>query len=121
MLGALEEIDTSMVNFSREQQRRERLATSAASSARAAMIAKKRYEAGLDSFLDLLDSETRMRAAQDQLTISETQAAVDVIALYKAMGGGWDVVPTLAKEEEKPAVKSESIVEPSEPASADDE
>ena len=101
VLGALEEVDTSMVNFSREQQRRARLATAAQSSAHAAKLAKQRYDAGLDSFLDVLDSESRMLAAEDQLAASETQAAVDVVALYKALGGGWDVVPALVTDELK--------------------
>ncbi len=91
VLGALEEVDTSMVNFSHEQQRRGRLVTAAQSSAHAYELAKKRYDAGIDSFIDLLDSQTRMLDAQDQLAVSETQAAQDLIALYKALGGGWEV------------------------------
>jgi multidrug efflux system outer membrane protein len=114
VLGALEEVDAGMVNFSREQQRRERLAQSAKSSAHAAMLAKKRFEAGLDSLRDVLDSESRMLAAKDQLAISETQAAVNVVALYKALGGGWDVAPNLAAEETKVTGEAKPIAEPAE-------
>ena len=105
VLGALAEVDTSMVNFSREQQRRTQLAQAAKSSTHAAMLAKMRFDAGLDSFLDVLDSDARMFAAQDQLVASETQAAVDVIALYKALGGGWEVVPAMAADEAAPVAE----------------
>ncbi len=89
VLTALEETDTSMVNFSREEQRRQRLASAAAASAKAANIARNRYQSGLDTFLDVLDAERRQLEAQDQLAVSETQLALNVVAVYKALGGGW--------------------------------
>jgi multidrug efflux system outer membrane protein len=93
VMGALEELDTAMVNFSREEERRARLLSSAKASARAANLARQRYEAGKDSFLDLLDAESRLLEAEDQLAVSETQAVVKLIAVYKALGGGWKLSP----------------------------
>ncbi|MBI1363745.1 MAG: efflux transporter outer membrane subunit [Proteobacteria bacterium] len=89
VLEALEELDSSMVRFSREEQRRARLLGAAESSAKAAKLARQRYEAGRDSFLDLLDTERRLLDAEDALASSETQAVLDLIAVYKALGGGW--------------------------------
>lgn len=92
VLQALEEVDSSIVNFAREQESNQNLKRSAAASAKAAELAKQRYESGLDSFLDLLDSENRLLSAQDALAVSEIQTAVKLVAVYKALGGGWEFV-----------------------------
>jgi outer membrane protein, multidrug efflux system len=94
VLSALEEVDTAMVNFSREEQRRYRLARSAEASAKAARLARQRYESGIDSFLDLLDAERRQLEAEDLLAGSDIQTALNVIAVYKALGGGWEMATT---------------------------
>lgn len=83
-----------MVNFSREEQRRYRLARSAEASAKAARLARQRYESGIDSFLDLLDAERRQLEAEDLLAGSDIQTALNVIAVYKALGGGWEMATT---------------------------
>jgi multidrug efflux system outer membrane protein len=93
VLIALEEIDTAMVNFSREEQRRDHLFKAAASSAKAANIAKRRFEAGIDSFLDVLDAERTLLEAENLLALSEVKTALDLITIYKALGGGWETAP----------------------------
>lgn len=108
VLTALEDTDTSMVNFSHEQKRRGQLVQSAESSMKAYQLSKARYEQGMDSFIDLLDTERSMLEAQDQLALSETQAATDLIALYKALGGGWEVAANLEAKPEVPASKDDA-------------
>ena len=92
VLQALEEVSTAMSDFSREEERRRRLTTAARASAKAAQLANQRYEAGMDSFLDVLDAERRLLETQDQLAISEIKVATDLIAIYRALGGGWQVM-----------------------------
>jgi len=48
-----------------------------------------RYQYGAADFLTVLDAERTLLQAQDQLAQSETNTATAVIALYKALGGGW--------------------------------
>src|SRR5699024_10777673 len=91
VLQALEEVSTAMSNFSREEERRQHLTVAAQSSAKAAKLAQQRYKAGLDSFLDVLDAQSRLLQAQDQLAISNIQVATDLISIYRALGGGWQV------------------------------
>lgn len=91
VLQALEEVSTAMTNFSREVERRRHLTIAAQASAKAAELARQRYRAGLDSFLDVLDAERRLLQAQDQLAISNIKVATDLIAIYRALGGGWQV------------------------------
>lgn len=91
VLDALEEVSTAMSDFNREEERRQRLTQSAQSSARAAKLARQRYDAGLDSFLDVLVAERQLLEAQDLLAISDIQVATNLINIYRALGGGWQV------------------------------
>jgi len=58
----------------------------------AADLARLRYRNGADSFLTVLDAESRLLQAQDQLAQSSTDTALTLVLLYKALGGGWQAV-----------------------------
>ncbi len=88
-LGALSETETAIVSFDSELARTAALKDAAAANVRAADLARKRYRAGVDNFLQVLDAERRVLESEDQLASSETAAVVALIALYKALGGGW--------------------------------
>ncbi len=92
VLEALEEISTAMTNYTNELKRRETLRKSAVASAEAATIARQRYNAGLDSFIDYLSADNTLLVAENSLATSEIAAATSLIAIYKALGGGWEVV-----------------------------
>ncbi|MEM6893801.1 MAG: TolC family protein [Bacteroidota bacterium] len=92
VLEALEEISTAMTNYTNELERRETLRKSSIASAEAAGIAKKRFNAGLDSFIDYLSADNTLLLAENQLAISEIASATSLIAIYKALGGGWEIV-----------------------------
>ncbi len=89
VLRALEETENAIVRYTREIVRRARLQIAANASQRAARLARVRYRGGVDSFINVLDAERRLLEAQTQLAISETETARSLIALYKALGGGW--------------------------------
>jgi outer membrane protein TolC len=69
--------------------RQESLRTSVAANRRAFELATERYASGLESYLAVLDAQRSVYAAEDQLVQSERNAAVTLIAVYKALGGGW--------------------------------
>jgi multidrug efflux system outer membrane protein len=58
-------------------------------SERAAKLAKIRYDAGAIDYLELLDAQRTQLAAEDQLAEAEAGINLRAIALYKALGGGW--------------------------------
>ncbi len=89
VLRALEETENAIVRYTREIVRRERLRIASDASEEAARLSRLRYEEGVDSFINVLDAERRLLEAQTQLAVSETEAARALIALYKALGGGW--------------------------------
>lgn len=92
VLEALEETQVALVRFSGEEQRRATLQQAAASAKQAASLARQRFDAGVDGFIDVLDAERTLLQAENTLAESETASAIDLIAIYKALGGGWQVV-----------------------------
>lgn len=90
ILTALEEVENALSAHGRELRRRESLRASVAANRRALALATERYTSGLDSFLSVLDAQRSVYAAEDQLAQSDRNASVTLIAVYKALGGGWE-------------------------------
>jgi multidrug efflux system outer membrane protein len=93
VLKALEETENALVTHARARDRLVQLTAAAQERDTAAQIARARYEGGLVGFLDVLDAERAQLTAQDQLAQSRTDAATSLIAVYKALGGGWEGAP----------------------------
>ncbi len=91
VLSALEEIQSAMSNFSNEEQRRAELQQAAASAKQSASMARNRFDSGYDNFLDVLDAERTLLEAEDTLASSETNSGLNLVAIYKALGGGWQL------------------------------
>ena len=89
VLLALEETDNALINFTRSRQRLEHLRVSAGAGGTAAELARLRYRNGVDSFLTVLDAERRVLELQDLLASGEMEAAQNLVAVYKALGGAW--------------------------------
>ena len=78
------------MDFGRQQAQRDHLAASARSSALAVDLANQRYRSGMVDFLTVLDAERTQLAVEDQLAQSQTRTATALVAVYKALGGGWE-------------------------------
>jgi multidrug efflux system outer membrane protein len=91
VLTALEETENALVDFGRQQAQRDHLAASAHSSALAVDLANQRYESGMADFLTVLDAERTQLAVEDELAQSQTRTVTALVAVYKALGGGWEI------------------------------
>ena len=89
ILIALEEVENALSAHGRELLRQESLSVSVTANRRALELATERYTSGLENFLAVLDAQRSLYAAEDQLVQSERNVAVALIAVYKALGGGW--------------------------------
>jgi NodT family efflux transporter outer membrane factor (OMF) lipoprotein len=90
VLVALEEAENAMTAFVREQTRRSHLADAAAEARRAVQFASTQYTEGLTDFQNVLDSQRATADLEDQLAQSRATITANLIALYKALGGGWE-------------------------------
>lgn len=89
-LTALQETETALSAYGRELDRRAALRRARDESAEAVRLARLRQEAGLDSFLTVLDAERTLAALEAQLAQSEAAVTSNQITLFKALGGGWE-------------------------------
>jgi multidrug efflux system outer membrane protein len=92
VLHALEETEDSLVAYNREKERREAVTSAVESSRQATGLANELYTRGLSDFLDVLDAQRQQLVSEDDLVQSDTSVVTDLIALYKALGGGWEVL-----------------------------
>jgi multidrug efflux system outer membrane protein len=102
VLSALVEAENAMVAFSREQQTRKNLQDSVAAAKRAVEISEKQYALGLIDFVTVLQAEMALSQSQDQLVQSEQRLSQNMVAVYKALGGGWPEEGHREAESRKP-------------------
>jgi NodT family efflux transporter outer membrane factor (OMF) lipoprotein len=89
VLGALHEVDDALTQYDAEQHRRDALRQAVAENRRALGLARARYSEGVVDFLQVLDVERNLLAAEQQLADSTTAVSTDLVQIYKALGGGW--------------------------------
>jgi outer membrane protein TolC len=92
VLTALEDVENALVAYGREQVRRAQLVQAVEANQRAVALSNELYRTGLGTFLNVLDSERALFASQSDLAQSEATVSTDVVALYKALGGGWEAI-----------------------------
>ena len=67
------------------------LARAVSSGEQAVAFSTQRYRAGLTGFLDVLLSQRTLFQSRQLLILSEQRLSVNLVALYKALGGGWQI------------------------------
>ena len=82
----------SLANYANELDRRAALQAARDQAAEAARLSRLRLDAGVDSFLSVLDAERTLAAADAQLAASDALVTTYQIALFKALAGGWGQV-----------------------------
>lgn len=89
VLLALEESANAFSDYAKRQQRLVSLVRQAEASRAAADQAAIRYREGTVDFLVLLDAERERLAAEDAQALAEVELYGGIVAIYKALGGGW--------------------------------
>lgn len=89
ILTALEDVENALTAYDKEQSRRQLLQESVDKSRRAVELANTLYQGGARDFLNVIDAERALALAEDQLVQSDRLIGTDLVALYKALGGGW--------------------------------
>ena len=94
VLQAFHDVDNALIAYRADQLRRERLAAAVSQSRRAQQIASERYRSGLSDFLEVLTAQRTVLQAEQDLASATTTVSTDLITLYKALGGGWEIDET---------------------------
>ena len=91
ILTALEDVENSLVSYSREQARYGSLNQAVTANRRAVEMSNELYTRGLVDFLNVLENQRALYASENDLAQSEAAMASNLVSLYKALGGGWDI------------------------------
>lgn len=90
VLEAHEEVARALVGYARLRDRRDSLRRAVEANRRAVDLANELWSRGLTDFLNVLQTQGDLFILQDQLAASEAAVSTNFIALYKALGGGWE-------------------------------
>lgn len=93
VLAALQDVEDGLSAVARLGDRVQALARANASADESLRLARFGFEAGLNDFLALLDSERSALTAADALVSARVELASAHVRLYKAIGGGWHAGP----------------------------
>jgi len=99
VLSAVQEVEDALVSCRQERLRLESLKQAVVAAEESIRLAALYYEKGLTNFQTVLDSQRALLALQDQRTVSYANVALNRIALYKALGGGWKTYQSGLKTE----------------------
>ena len=100
VLAALEEVENALKAYAEEQNRRAALVKAGDAARQAALLAQNKYEAGIIDFNEVLEAQRSQLSFEDELARSEGKVTTNLIALYKALGGGWAAEESLSENSE---------------------
>jgi outer membrane protein TolC len=117
VLNAAREVEDAMTGVYRSSQLTEVLSKSVASAKRSTQIAMLQYKEGLANYTRVLDSTRSLTAQQDLYIQAQGDTLINMIAIYKALGGGWQLgkgnafVPLYVQERMKQRTKWGGLTE----------
>jgi NodT family efflux transporter outer membrane factor (OMF) lipoprotein len=94
VLAAIEEVENAIAAYDLNKQRAQYLQTATSAMSEAVELVLVQYDTGLTDFNNVLVTQRDLFSQQEQLVESEAEVVVNLITLYKALGGGWDVEDT---------------------------
>ncbi len=98
VLTAVEETNLAITRYRAQMAAIQTLNKAKADARQAVDLAMQRYDRGVTDFLNVLDAQRQEDALDLQYASARTAAAVDFIALYKALGGGWEMFEEMPPE-----------------------
>jgi outer membrane protein TolC len=103
VLQAQAEVEDAIAALTRERERNLSLESALRAQSRAVELARDLFTRGLVDFFEVLDAQRAQFVIETELARSTTKVSTDAVALFKALGGGWDVVPDEPRAEAAPA------------------
>lgn len=89
VLVALRDVDNALLTYRTDQAHLAAITRAADASGRAYGLARNAYHHGLTNFIDVLNAEDRYDSNRSSQVQANLQLTTDLVALYKALGGGW--------------------------------
>lgn len=118
VLQAAREVEDSMVAFLKSQDEASFLSDGVAAAERSVELALIQYRDGLVDYQRVLDTQRSLTEQQDGLTATRGSITLNLVAMYKALGGGWqsrvgdEFIPEYTKDEMRNRVDWGRYLEP---------
>ncbi len=93
ILAGLGDVADALSRYGADQRRLAVLLAGVADADRATELSQSQYEAGVADFQVVLNAQSAALQLQTQVAQSRVQLNTDLVALYKALGGGWEDAP----------------------------
>ena len=90
VLTAIQDVENALIAYTKEQEHHKALIDAVAANRKAVDLSTQLYVDGQTEFLSVLDAQRSVYSSEDSLVQSTRTLSTDLIALYKALGGGWD-------------------------------
>ena len=91
VLRAWKDVDDALTAYRETQRRRADIARSVTENQAALQAARQRYSEGAIDFLNVITTQAQLLQSENDLADSDTQIATNLVNLYRAIGGGWEV------------------------------
>jgi outer membrane protein TolC len=91
VLKAAQEVEDALVGFLHAQEATVFEQNAVASAARSVELSVTAYREGAVDYQRVLDAQRSLLDEENRLTESSSSVATNLIALYKALGGGWEL------------------------------
>jgi multidrug efflux system outer membrane protein len=89
VLTALQEVENSLIASAKEDEHCRALREAVAANRKAVELATTLYTQGNTDFLNVLNAQRSLYASEDALIQSTGNVSTDLVAIFKALGGGW--------------------------------
>ena len=91
VLKAAQEVEDALIGFLKAQESAVNLQRSVDAAQRSVELSIIQYREGAENFQRVIDSQTRLLTEMNRLAETRSSIATNLIAVYKALGGGWEV------------------------------
>ena len=91
MISAFSDVERSLTAYSEQEKLWQSLEKSSKANNHVVQIAHERYEVGISSLLEVLDAQRSLYSTQNQVTIAKAQTSINLISVYKSLGGSWQL------------------------------
>jgi multidrug efflux system outer membrane protein len=98
VLTSLQEVENALIASAKEQAHRNALMAAVAANRKAVTLAETLYTEGETDFLNVLQAQRALYATEDAIVQSTRTVSTNLVALYKALGGGWQDNPTESED-----------------------
>jgi multidrug efflux system outer membrane protein len=95
VLTALQDVENALIASAKETQRHAALTQAVNANRQAVQYSLQLYTQGQVDFLNVLDAQRSLYATEEALVQSTHDISTDLVALYKALGGGWREEPQI--------------------------